>query len=578
MRNWRVLSWLLSLCIIFGLFSGVAYADDSFTNSGHGGGWDNENVTYYDTGLGWYCNSWYLTTHSNTLILGTDNDTWSSKDDTPVICAYMLQYDEDDINVGRFVIIISTDPNAAHFAEFPTSGGFSFDYGGLRWYYSSSCSMGGYFTNDDLRTDMRTAEFIYDESIWENDLLFAEAVLGAAGVTTDPSVLIPPESPEPAKTHVIESVANPYVVNYRSNTGSKQFVTLDDTYQVANRVTNVVFSDSLNAFNNDFSAIPSDNGVLARYICYRPVSISASDFQYAHVTGEFYFRAGVSGETNLHIYDMNLLVNGERIGSKHIKFYNTALGGKITVNENIPLSAYGDITSLGIYASFDGTYNGLQQTSSEHGAGFGDGVSSGRSDAPDSFEWYFHLADNLAIEGSATAVVEPSETPVDPIDTIEETTGNIFSWVRDIFNAILDLPKLLLDGIKNLFVPSQDSILAIKAKYENLLAERLGFLWQVKQFIGNFFGDFLSALQGSNSYVFQFPGISFPMNGDLHQLVSPQTISLENDFMDVVRPVVGTIVSIVCVLAFFNTSFDMVAAWISGVSYFDFLKRGGGEG
>lgn len=50
--------------------------------------------------------------------------------------------------------------------------------------------------------------------------------------------------------------------------------------------------------------------------------------------------------------------------------------------------------------------------------------------------------------------------------------------------------------------------------------------------------------------------------------------------MSTLRPVLGTIVAFVSVIAFVNMSFSMVAALISGVSYFDFLKsgKGGGDG
>ena len=62
------------------------------------------------------------------------------------------------------------------------------------------------------------------------------------------------------------------------------------------------------------------------------------------------------------------------------------------------------------------------------------------------------------------------------------------------------------------------------------------------------------------------------MNGTTYVLAEPSQVSLQNAFFDVVRPVLGTIVAIVCVVAFINTARYMIAAVVSGATYFEFLK------
>lgn len=49
-------------------------------------------------------------------------------------------------------------------------------------------------------------------------------------------------------------------------------------------------------------------------------------------------------------------------------------------------------------------------------------------------------------------------------------------------------------------------------------------------------------------------------------------MSLENGVMAVLRPILGTIISFVSVIAFSNSAFDMVTALISGASYFEYLR------
>lgn len=72
----------------------------------------------------------------------------------------------------------------------------------------------------------------------------------------------------------------------------------------------------------------------------------------------------------------------------------------------------------------------------------------------------------------------------------EKLLGGILGWVQNIFNkigdtfeAIKELPgkiaNLLIDGIKNLFVPSSEDIEQFSTKMDNLLEDKLGAVYQV---------------------------------------------------------------------------------------------------
>lgn len=47
--------------------------------------------------------------------------------------------------------------------------------------------------------------------------------------------------------------------------------------------------------------------------------------------------------------------------------------------------------------------------------------------------------------------------------------------------------------------------------------------------------------------------------------------------MDIIRPFIGTFVSIIVVLGFVHSMEEMFVAIISGWSYFSYLKRDGGD-
>lgn len=106
-----------------------------------------------------------------------------------------------------------------------------------------------------------------------------------------------------------------------------------------------------------------------------------------------------------------------------------------------------------------------------------------------------------------------------------------------------------------------------------MLAEKLGFVWQAYDLLTTFVGDLQTNLESGEAYEFNFPGVSVPIGGEEYVFIAETPVSLENELMDVLRPVLGTIVSIICVSAFVNMAHDYVLAIISGVSAYQFERR-----
>ncbi len=232
-----------------------------------------------------------------------------------------------------------------------------------------------------------------------------------------------------------------------------------------------------------------------------------------------------------------LMVNGSPYGE--IMDYGTGFDIELDVE------SLGGITSLGFYFYYP-TYT----TSFSQGGGFSK-VSLG----------YWLDASTLSFSTQ---------------DVSSGLLASILAWLSNILDAIVSLPGRIASAISNvlqsLFVPSQEDFTNLKMQYETLLEERLGFIWQAGEWVVTFGQSILTAVQGGNEYTFTFPGISFPMNGTTYVLAEPAQVSLQNGFFEVVRPVLGTIVAIICVIAFVNTAEDMVAAVVSGATYFEYLK------
>lgn len=154
----------------------------------------------------------------------------------------------------------------------------------------------------------------------------------------------------------------------------------------------------------------------------------------------------------------------------------------------------------------------------------------------------------------------------------------IVGWLTNLWDAIVSLPgkiaNLILDGISALFLPSEDDILELQDKYARLLDTRLGFIYETFDWLFNFFGSLVEVFMSSDGYEFTFPGISVPMNGESIVIIEETPVSLDNAVMNVLRPVCGTIVSLVAVVGVAHVLFEMVAALVSGTSYFEYLKRG----
>lgn len=162
------------------------------------------------------------------------------------------------------------------------------------------------------------------------------------------------------------------------------------------------------------------------------------------------------------------------------------------------------------------------------------------------------------------------------LKSIIEFLQNIINGITNMAQQIARLPGLIADEImgriRSLFVPTEEDLTQLKADYQSMLETKFGFIYQCFQLLENFFTALVDGWGSASDYSFNFPGVSFEIQGVTYTLIAPQPISLDNALMDVLRPVAGTVVSFICVLAFVHSMETMFIGIISGKNYFDYVN------
>ena len=132
------------------------------------------------------------------------------------------------------------------------------------------------------------------------------------------------------------------------------------------------------------------------------------------------------------------------------------------------------------------------------------------------------------------------------------------------------------DSVSGLFVPSSRDLEVVKNGFDQLAQEKLGGAYQTVELVDNGVQSVVNKFKnpGSSPGV-EFPGISVPLGGDVGTvtLAASQTVTIPEKITNVLYPVSGVIIPIVCVIWTIRQCTDMVECFMSGMSYAEFLHR-----
>lgn len=157
--------------------------------------------------------------------------------------------------------------------------------------------------------------------------------------------------------------------------------------------------------------------------------------------------------------------------------------------------------------------------------------------------------------------------------TIQNDVSEIKDGLQDSNSSIWGAFK---DSLSGLFVPSADDLTGVKDGFDQLAQDKLGGAYQTVDMVSGGVQSVSDKFKnpGSSPGV-EFPGISVPLGGDVGTvtLAASQTVTIPEQMTEVLYPVAGIIIPIVCTIWTVRLGLDMVNCFMSGMSYGDFLHR-----
>jgi len=148
------------------------------------------------------------------------------------------------------------------------------------------------------------------------------------------------------------------------------------------------------------------------------------------------------------------------------------------------------------------------------------------------------------IYGVSNQVNELSEQ----IDSVGDKIDESNSFLSDIVDGITSLPERIMDGIKGLFVPDAEAMAEQQKKWEQLLADRFGLVYESIALIDDIAEKFTS--QDAQGQI-EFPSVSVPL-GDITWEFGGWMVDVVPDGFEILIEALKKIIDILCTVAFVN--------------------------
>lgn len=138
-----------------------------------------------------------------------------------------------------------------------------------------------------------------------------------------------------------------------------------------------------------------------------------------------------------------------------------------------------------------------------------------------------------------------------------ETNRNGFASlgekIKEVFNAITNLPSKIWEfietGLKNLFVPDEEFMVSYKDKWSNLLADKLGAVYQVTEII---FGAWDDVRNADQTNTINLPVVTIPLPQNNSFSFGGYDVKIVPDGFESAVELVKVAIGIVCTFMFIN--------------------------
>lgn len=123
---------------------------------------------------------------------------------------------------------------------------------------------------------------------------------------------------------------------------------------------------------------------------------------------------------------------------------------------------------------------------------------------------------------------------------------SVVEWLQSIKDAIVNLPELIIEKIKGLFIPTEEDMTEIKDNFDLLMQERFGALYEAGSIISEFVDSF--TFQGEKRSV-AFPMVEIFLAEDLFVFGGWEVDLVPYGFESIIGVLKG-LIGIVCTLLF----------------------------
>lgn len=286
---------------------------------------------------------------------------------------------------------------------------------------------------------------------------------------------------------------------------------------------------------------------------------------------------GIAGVSGLFTFDLIFAGRGDDYWASSDKWGFAPLSWSFTVGTNA--NTYKQ-SGTGNRASIDITFNDIEQV---RGMTFKFEFPAVKSINFAEANWQSNAAflwvqTTSSIRMNAyNASGEYMDNVVEGINESNSLLGNISSTVSNVLSSITQLPSKIADAIKGLFVPTDAQMEELKGSFNNLLSEKLGFVYQAGSLVDGVFDAVFDAVDNPNSDVsFTVPAFpSFDVAGtEVSLWEEPVVVNIaDNQVVLTVQQVASPFVVAVMVWGFVHSMEDAFLAFVGGKSLGDWVRN-----
>lgn len=153
-----------------------------------------------------------------------------------------------------------------------------------------------------------------------------------------------------------------------------------------------------------------------------------------------------------------------------------------------------------------------------------------------------------SVEESLDGIQDSIDGVGDQIAGVNDQISEGNDLLGDISEGITSLPNKIMEGITGLFVPSEEEMADIKDKWEQLLSDRFGAVYESIAIIDNWASAFTE--QGIQDTI-TFPSITIPL-GEADFVFGGWEVDVVPEGFEFLIEILKKFISIVCTFAFVN--------------------------